>query len=205
MKKYFIIGTALMCALVAYDAYAANVNCMSSSCGNSGYTEIDLVSNCASKTSICYGNNKYYSCTTCLSGYTRTAMSTGPMMGCSNTGTYYTCKINCTGCSDCTSDASWSAIGNGYQRKTTRTCNCNTCIETHSYQCGPGYYGSSSNGTSGCERCPGSKAGGAGDGEPWGYSIAGATSITQCYIEAWMEICDDTGCFDFTDDCYWTN
>ncbi|MDE5616056.1 MAG: hypothetical protein K2I81_04470 [Alphaproteobacteria bacterium] len=195
-----IIAAAGILSLVTGGANAVTSACMASACGVSAtsYAEIDLTSNCLSKISTCYGDNKVYSCMNCPTGYTRTERTTGRLAGCSNEASFYTCIENCNGCTNCTSDTIWSAANTGYQKKTTRTCNCNTCYETVAYQCAPGYYGKSTNGTSGCTRCPAS-------GGIYGTTVAGATEITSCHIPANTTMSDDTGAYTFTSDCFYTN
>lgn len=125
---------------------------------------------------------------------------------------YGTTTNGTTGCQhkdNCISDTVYKSFGStGYERKITRGYNSTsrTCVDrVVSYRCAPNYYGTSTNGTSGCTQCPGSEAGGLGAGETNGTSNAGTTSITGCYMPKDVEICDGTGCFDLMSDCYWTN
>ncbi len=139
----------------------------------------------------------WYDCNTCQSGYTRKS-TTAQMGGCGNA-RYYYCEENCTGCTNCTSDTSWSAGNTGYEKKVSRTCNCNTCSASTSYRCASGYYGSSTNGISGCTRCPSS-------GGVYGTSAAGSTAITDCYIPAGdISWTDDTGTYVCGEDSYYSN
>lgn len=108
------------------------------------------------------------------------------------------CSENCTGCTNCKSDANWSASGTGYQKKITRTCECNTCKATTIYRCAAGYYGSSSNGTSGCARCPSS-------GGVSGTSAVGSTTITLCYIPSGTTGSDSSGSYTYAGNCYYGN
>lgn len=106
-------------------------------------------------------------------------------------------------CSDCTSDSSYTDAGTGYQKKINRNCNCSsgtaTCTTTTVYQCAVGYYGSSTNGTSGCTRCPSS-------GGTYGTTdAAGSKSITNCYIPSGTEFSDTSGIGNYTGKCYYTN
>lgn len=102
---------------------------------------------------------------------------------------------DCTGCTNCTSDTDWIPVSAGYMKKTERTCSCNTCKETTSYQCGPRYYGSPSDTTSGCSPCP------PFNNEIPGLSDAGSTLITSCYILAGTPLSDSTGSFIYTGKC----
>ena len=138
----------------------------------------------------------WYDCDSCMAGYTRKS-TTAQMGGCGNA-RYYYCEENCTGCSNCTSDTTWSATGTaGYEKKVTRTCSCNTCNASTSYRCAAGYYGSSTNGTSGCARCPSS-------GGVYGTSAAGSTAITSCYIPSGTSMTDSVGTYEYTSNCYYS-
>lgn len=168
-------------------------------------------SDATSWTSKCYKdqNNdifKYSYCNRCMSGYTLSTAYANPCN--QQTGIqmqFQKCECICTNCGT----SSWSAGNTGYQQRTTGSCSCTSgsakCNEHTEYRCADGYYGSSTNGTSGCTRCPGSEAGGLGTGDIHGYSNAGTTTITGCYLSEGDEICDSTGCFDLMSDCYWKN
>ena len=106
-------------------------------------------------------------------------------------------------CLNCTSDTSYTDAGTGYQKKVKRSCDCSsgtaTCVATTVYQCAVGYYGSSTNGTSGCTRCPAS-------GGVYGTTAsAGSSSITSCYIPSGSNLSDSTGSGTYTGDCYYSN
>ena len=157
-----------------------------------------MVAQCWETTQGMY--SPWYTCNVCASGYKRTKTS-ATMMGCGST-YYYYCEQDCTGCSDCTSDTSWSSAGTGYDKKVTRTCNCNTCNSSTSYRCAAGYYGSSSNGTSGCSKCTSHNSVSAN-------SSAGSTAQTSCYISSsssWS-FSDTTGSGSakFASNCYYSN
>ncbi|MDR0741550.1 MAG: hypothetical protein LBF28_02140 [Rickettsiales bacterium] len=137
-----------------------------------------------------YGDGTHCSCDTCISGYTRT---NGGMQSAGNCDYgYYYCQQNCTGCSNCNSDADWSAHSTGYQKKVTKTCSCNTCNSSTSYRCASGYYGSPTTGTSGCTQCP-----------TGGTSNAGASKQTDCYASP-VDGTDTTGNWKFTETCYYS-
>lgn len=71
---------------------------------------------------------------------------------------------------------SWVDYGTGYQRRlVSYNPDCDTSTD-YQYQCAAGYYGSSTNGTSGCTRCPLI----CNSTDLRGTSPAGATSVTQC-------------------------
>ena len=93
--------------------------------------------------------------------YTNSCTSSGGYInaGTASTAAYCLCQ-----------DDLWTAYGTGYQKRITRTCNgLYACNQTTQYQCAAGYYGSSTNGTSGCTACPCS-----------GTSSAGSTSVSSC-------------------------
>ncbi len=219
MKKYFLHGVCVSVILCANNAYAA-INAVCQQMANTSYCSgslptqmtgvwvdidgtvsmpgcISMLSQCWETTSGIYSS--WYTCNTCASGYTRTQTS-ATMMGC-GTSNYYYCKSNCTGCTNCTSDTSWSSVGTGYEKKVTRTCDCNTCNSSTLYRCAAGYYGSSTNGTSGCTRCPSS-------GGVYGTSAAGSTAITSCYLPSGTTVSfsDSTGSgtAKYTSDCYYS-
>ncbi len=132
------------------------------------------------------------SCNRCNSGFAKVSKT---LEGCSGI-TYNTCE--CT-CSNCTSDTSWSAGSTGYQKQTTRWCECYagtpTCNTSTEYRCAVGYYGSSTNGSSGCARCP------ASSGTYGTTASAGTTSVSGCYIPAGSSFSDSTGSGTYTRDC----
>ncbi len=146
----------------------------------------------------CYGGGPMdISCTVCQSGYTRIHSGrNAAFSGCEFEAHY--CQQNCVGCPDCTSDASWSAHSAGYEKKVNRTCSCNTCNSTTVYRCAAGYYGTSSNGSSGCTKCPNYMGGGNAQ------SSAGTTQINGCYAPAGAGGSDTTGNRAFDTDCYYS-
>ncbi|MDE5615699.1 MAG: hypothetical protein K2I81_02605 [Alphaproteobacteria bacterium] len=112
----------------------------------------------------------------------------------SGTSTY---NCVCNGCSNCNS-SEWENYGTGYQRRNIAYCSCNSCSRYYSYRCAEGYYGTTSNGTSGCTRCPAS-------GGIYGMSAAGSTTITACYIPSGTGFSDSTGSGIYTENCYYKN
>ncbi len=125
-----------------------------------------------------------------------------PVTGCDLT--FRECAYNyCTGFAEnniCVSSKNWLAgTTEGYQVKYQRTCNADSWCDEHAvYQCAPGYYGTSTNGTSGCTRCPSS-------GGVYGLSDAGSTSITSCYMPAGTSFSDSAGAGQYTGNCYYSN
>lgn len=118
------------------------------------------------------------------------------------TGLTYVSGCRCE-CSNCQSDTTWSAGNTGYQRRLIRTCDCSgstaTCKSNYEYRCAVGYYGSSTNGTSGCTRCP------ASGGIYGTTAAAGSTVITSCYIPSGSSFSDSTGSGTYTGNCYYKN
>lgn len=106
------------------------------------------------------------------------------------------CQFYICDSSNCQNDTSWSTIRSGYQRKIARRCSNNICVETNTYRCASGYYGTSTNGTSGCNRCP------LYNGY-YGSSNAGTTSISGCYQPANRSFSDTSGTFVYTQNCYY--
>ena len=154
----------------------------------------------------CYKANEWLGlfpyCTQCNSGYQLKRRSiTQNMSGlgierctqCSSTSIVIDydecekCTLNCSG------SLSWSTIKAGYQRRTV----CNNGCGTYEYRCAAGYYGSSTNGSTGCNKCPSS-------GEVEGQSAAGSTEITSCYIPKNTTLSDSTGKYQYTSDCYYS-
>lgn len=90
----------------------------------------------------------------------------------------------------------WVTTGNtGYEKNTALTVTDGTCIRANTnYRCASGYYGTTSNGSSGCTKCP----------SP-GTSQADATIPTQCYVPSDTPQSEDSGNYIFTQDCYYTN
>ncbi|MDE6478344.1 MAG: hypothetical protein K2L94_03800, partial [Alphaproteobacteria bacterium] len=172
MQKLSLFICAVVTVGITGHAVAVGVNCVGTRmCNNmSGCETTVTASNCQMVTTYYYNDYGIETCNACKTGYTRSA-ATISIPGCQNKIEYYICTENCTGCSNCTSDSAWSAHSTGYEKKVTRTCNCNTCSATTSYRCAAGYYGTSTNGTSGCTRCPNN-----------GSSSAGTTSVTGCCI-----------------------
>lgn len=150
-----------------------------------------LIMGCSDQTLLGCVYGMYAStCNTCNFGWERVQTNGTMSGGC--TYTYYKCERSCTGCTNCTGDADWSAHSTGYQKKVNKTCSCNTCSTSTAYRCAAGYYGSSTNGTSGCTACPSG-----------GTSVAGSnTTITNCYATSGS---DSTGSYTFTSNCYYTD
>lgn len=134
-------------------------------------------------------------CTKCKTPYTLTKSHLAGDGSCSsmniNKPLYvYTCE--CT-CSNCTATSSWAAYRTGYEKYTGKGCDCSgstaTCKTITDYRCAANYYGTTSNGTSGCTPCPSS-----------GKSAAGSKYISGCYIPEGT-YSDTTGKYAMKCDC----
>ena len=160
--------------------------------------------NCADYTAMCvYLSGTVTgvaSCMTCNPGY-ELAKTTAGITACSQSGdpsedsgginsyTYTYCTKNCS-TSNCAPTA-WSAKGTGYETRTNRSCSTTgtsgTCNTSTQYRCAAGYYGSSSNGTSGCAQCaeaPSVYTNSARTTKARGTSSAGTASQNGCYLVA---------------------
>lgn len=115
---------------------------------------------------------------------------------------YEDCVTSCSGCSNCEDTGTWGAGNTGYEKRTRKTCNTSTCIcETSTvYRCAKGYYGSSTNGTSGCTRCP--RLDTSDLFSPFGTTdSAGQVTVYSCYIPAGAGFQDATGSGIYPDQC----
>ncbi|MDE6250295.1 MAG: hypothetical protein K2M34_01510 [Alphaproteobacteria bacterium] len=160
------------------------------------------INNCQTSTIVCArisGASMYRerTCTSCKAGHTKVQVGKlFPQGGCPANSTsqqyyHYTCDCKCSNCNE---TSSWTAYGTGYQKYTGQACDCSSgtaqCKTTTKYRCAAGYYGSSTNGTSGCTQCP----------TP-GTSPNGATSVSQCYIPGNTSYSDTTGTFAYKCNC----
>lgn len=213
IKNFITIPPIIAAALFANSAYGLpsigdielSTNCTKTTCPSNTLTlpVLPMQYVCAMEgTKECYksGSTTYVftPCTSCAPGYTLTKTS---FSQCGSLNPIFQ-VCDCV-CSNCTSDAAYTAAGTGYQKKVNRTCECSSgtakCTETTVYQCAVGYYGRSTNGTSGCTRCPSS-------GGVYGTTAAaGSTAITSCYIPSGSSFSDGTGSGTYTGDCYYQN
>ncbi|MDR2413328.1 MAG: hypothetical protein LBD50_03935 [Rickettsiales bacterium] len=188
MKK-FIMRTIFVCFAVIFCCISAFAKCSTPACQPSEtctglFFDNDACTFISSAYDTCTCGSKIYYTIECATD--------------SHCGSGYTCILNeciisCTGCTNCTSDADWSAYGTGYQKKTTKSCSCNTCNSSTAYRCAAGYYGTSTNGTSGCEICP-----------TGGTSVAGDnTTKSKCYASP-PNGSDYSGNWQFMQTCYYT-
>ncbi|MDE6571046.1 MAG: hypothetical protein K2L95_02395 [Alphaproteobacteria bacterium] len=146
---------------------------------------------CTRSTTVWAYGLGFQDCETCVDGATKTSKtdtitfvnSGGMRRGTCNIG-YNVCT--CTKTATCT-DGPWTTIRAGYQSRIKSTAVCNTCKTSTEYRCAPGYYGSTSNGSTGCTQCPsvdgvaGTSAGGNG------------TTITSCYVSTGTTFSNSSG------------
>ncbi len=196
MKSAILLTSTLM--LTCSNLYAATPTlCNTTTCPTSDtgtYVE-NNPSNCKTYTRNCYkgtGSGTIriaYSCTSCPTG--QNLISTNIIIECTSN-TYNKC-----GCTNGCSTTAWTAKSTGYEVRDY--CNTTNCTTTKEYRCARGYYGTSTNGTSGCTRCPAS--GGIYGTTP----AASSTVITSCYIPSGNTFSDSTGSGTYTGNCYYKN
>lgn len=171
-------------------------------------TQRSATAKCIKKDSTTY---YYKDCTSCNAGYTLKTVHAEMCADLMNTDNEWSggpdlkeCRCVCNSCDN----DYWAAYSTGYQRRLARWCDCTsgtaTCKSKYEYQCAAGYYGTSSNGTSGCSLCPtwtgvytnSGKTTLARGTTKW----AGSSKITSCYVAAGTYY-DATGTFKISDNC----
>ncbi len=106
-------------------------------------------------------------------------------------------RYKCVATCNCPKDVDWTAYSTGYEKSIEYTCDNGTCAAKTQYRCAVGYWGSTTNGTSGCTRCPSS-------GGVYGTTkYGGSTKQTSCYLPAGTAFSDSTGSGIYDTDCYW--
>lgn len=169
-------------------------------------------------TTKCYRaeNGKYYAvvdCIACNIGYSYETSDTV----CPNI-EYQAC-VSCDCHQICANSVKWESTGTeGYERGLTADanrprCDCSTrkCLNAFSetaYRCAAGYYGSSTDGTSGCTMCPtwtGVYTNPARTILARGTNSAGNKNITSCYFRKGGTYYDNTGTFTLDSVCSYTN
>lgn len=203
MWKIFL--TSIVMASFIVDSYGASVSgsCRAQACLGLEQIDSSLPSNtygCGSggSSSICYSGTggggsttstifRAQYCTSCPSGYELkqyTATST-EVRGC--TVNYTLCVPSCP--SECPSP-SWTNFGTGAQKR----CETRSAPYKCGYRCATNYYGNANSSGKGCTTCPSG-----------GSSVAGSTSVTNCYVPAGYNSSDSTGKWTYTQACFWSN
>lgn len=134
------------------------------------------------------------SCRSCGTGLIQSTKQTQYQDGECGTLSYKAC--NCP--SSCTT-TEWTKHSAGYQKR--NVCNASTNCQTRTeYRCASGYYGTSTDGSSGCSKCP---LWAPGSDTP--KTDPGSTEKTSCYITTFGNI-SGNGVYTGTGGrCYWTN
>lgn len=193
--KQGIFLIVMLIPQIAFGAYNCTTEYSSLPNGYSAVGEVALARNCtilnmqSKHIFYCNAANKIcdyvLTCAACPSGYTLTRQS-GTGNSCMSV-PYDTCCKNCT---NCVSDTNWTAYGTGYQRKVKRTCNCDgTCSEKYSYQCANGYWGYTTDGNTGCQKCPDNATCSGGNGTGYVCNAGYYNASSGCAR------CPDSGLF----------
>lgn len=210
MKTYCIavciIGTILSANKLNAATYSPDGtdNC-------SAYTTVSLSRPCQpadpeGHLCIIIGDNltEIKSCTSCPSGYT---LKTKTIADCCIEYKYGACIGNCSStCGNNTTE--WSTVKAGYETRVYEYCSgSTTCTKKTQYRCAAGYYGSSSNGTSGCTSCPSRLSGATTTpiSNPGTGAFFTKSFITDCYFPAYKDIRDIYGIYQYTETCYYKN
>ncbi|MCM1294338.1 MAG: hypothetical protein NC311_02140 [Muribaculaceae bacterium] len=209
--RTFILSTVIIIPVLApYNLYASDVRvdcdggytyntcaesnpsgAYTSGCPTFGVTNTVDRQKCATLNVKWWRGLGFYSCDTCVSGAT-IKVKDETISSCGVHYTYCECTTTC-------STTSWVSLRTGYESRKY----CNVCSQSTQYQCAAGYYGSSSNGTSGCTQCPtwtDVYTTSAKTTQVRGTSAAGATAITGCYVAAGTYY-DTTGTLKTTGNC----
>lgn len=151
------------------------------------------VSNCSSASKVTFGKTTYYTCNTCNSDYTRTAVTVSDER-CTNTTTKYICeKSTATSCdpAKCIPDPAWTCGAanspvpkEGVCIRNYRSCNNDTCVVSTFWQCKSGYYGSPDDTSHSCAKCPQPSDGAVVGTKNTDYDMPTNThtTIDDCYV-----------------------
>lgn len=205
MRKCLILITVVFISFGFTNAYGSDPNCAAGTCLTATWNEsLGKFVGCDDKkeTGTCtclgpYGGSSWvdFDCGCvadyeCLNGYC-------------NNGTCIACKT----CSNCET-TNWATYlvepYTGYQSRTVKSCSCRgTCSSKTEYRCAAGYYGTSTNGRTGCTQCPewtNVYTTSARSTKVRGTSNAGATAITECFV-ATGTYYDVSGTFKISSNC----
>lgn len=198
MKIKILIFSVLMAVAISVPASAAYYD---------GYT---LYSSCT-----WIAENEYQGSSGCVSSIpcSMVASSNG-WSGSNVTGT--TCCLmdtipyvdghRCTCTNTCGS--TWVTVRAGYERQYTTKysnisgsdkCSCVQDTATSTYRCAANYYGSTTNGSTGCSACPCMTD--TGGTSRCGTSAAGSTSVSGCKMATGYTFNDGTGVYSFMTAC----
>lgn len=144
-------------------------------------------------------------CRQCETGYTKQE-STTTIRYCTNSVPHDICvKVTCTG----SPPNRWESANNyGVMRKARYICDTSSgtgkwvTSGEYDYQCAYKYYGTPRDASDRCNLCPSIRT--VSGSSISGESVAGSTSITQCYIGPNIKLGDTTGEYNFTQDCYYS-
>lgn len=175
MRRFFIVGTALVGVTITVTNVNADfenlsngaLGCYTFGCGGGYHTLQDNVQNCSSKSYYCYydfgSTVAIATCSKCDAGYSLTwaddhigdCSSTSDADGYGSSADYRYTTCTCSA-SECANVGTWLDFNTKFQRRAKYTCQSGSCKATGSYEyrCATGYWGSSTNGTSGCSQCP---------------------------------------------------
>ncbi len=209
MKTYLIAVCAIGTVLYANQLNAATYspegtnNC-------SDYTTVSLARPCHAQSDGTFcktldGDVTHIkSCTACNNGYTLKIKS---ITDCCNQYNYGACIGNCAStCGNNTTE--WKTTGTtGYETRVYEYCTGGTtCTKKTQYRCAAGYYGRTTNGTSGCTACP-NREKGATTTPDSGNNVDKIyiSTITNCYFPAYKDIRGIDGTYQYTDTCYYKN
>lgn len=217
MRRFFIINTALLAVLtIATNANAdfenlggGTATCPVFQCAGGYHTLEDNSSNCSDKSYYCYydfgSTVGIATCSYCNAGYIKTWVQ-GHIGDCGLTADdkdggysadyrYTTCTCDASLCADV---GAWSNYNTKFQRRAKYTCQSGSCKATsnYEYRCAAGFYGASTNGTSGCSQCPPIDANMSV--KTYGTSVPGSNAaISSCFL-APGTYNDTTGTFKIT-------
>lgn len=176
-----------------------NATAVGATCFTENYDVNGVCTSCQTVERVitCSANEIYCDCASCDA--LRTLTEKTITISASESYTIHECILNVAPirpCKNCNS-TDWGAHSTGYESRVNATCNHSTgvCTKTTVYRCAVGYYGNSTNGTSGCDSCP----------ESGITSNAGATLITECYLASGTTGSDHTGMYTYAGDCYYVD
>ena len=115
----------------------------------------------------------------------------GAIRDCERLGLHSMDGYACVKCSQIESDTGWVRYGSGYEHRVVTGCGA---VNT-TYRCAAGYYGQSTDGVTGCERCPDI------DGIPSTTANAGSTQKSSCCRSTNSVGRDAGGAFVYTTGC----